>query len=113
MSNVIQPIIEPIQITNADATYFTAQVPTQVLKLTVCNPVGNAAAWISVNWIPSSGAVGATNLVLSQRYIQPGESWDVAPMIGQVLAVGDKISMKASAGATINAFGSGVAVSGS
>ena len=112
MSNVLQSIIEPQQLTNADATYFTAAVPTQILKATVCNP--NAAAyWINVNWIPSGGSVGATNLVVYQRYIQSSETWDIWPLIGHVLAIGDKLSMKASTTTVLNVMASGIAVSGS
>jgi hypothetical protein len=112
VSTVIQPIVEPVQLTNADATYFTALVPTQITNLVVCNPTAGAA-WINVNWIPSGGSVGAANLVVYERYVQPGETWKIGPMIGQVLAVGDKLSMKASAGTTLNVMGSGIAVSGS
>ena len=111
MAVILQPIIEPQQITNADATYFTATVPTQVLKATVANPTATAQ-WISLNWIPSGGGVGAANLVVYQRYIQPSETWDILPIIGHVLAVGDKLSAKCSANTALNLMASGVLVSG-
>ena len=113
MSNVIQSIIEPQQLTNADATYFTALVPTQILKATLCNSNTSTAYWVNVNWIPSGGSVVAANLVVNTRYLQPSETWDIWPLIGHVLNIGDKISMKASTGAEINVMASGVAVSGS
>ena len=106
----IQPLIEVVPLTNATATYFTAQVPTRIDKMTVANPTGGAAT-VSIYWVPQSGTAGDSNVLVKTRPVQSLESWDVWPFIGQVLAVGDTIQAVASAGATINLAASGTTVS--
>lgn len=111
MSVVIKPLFEPVQLTNANVTYYTAPVPTRVDKMTLTNPTAGAAT-ATIYWVPSGGAAADGNAMVKSRSIQSLESWDVWPFIGHVLAVGDLIVAVASAGATINFFASGTAVSG-
>lgn len=106
----IQPLIEVLPLTNAVATYFTAQVPTRIDKMTVANPTAGAAT-VTIHWVPNGGSAADNNALVKTRSVQSLESWDVWPFIGQVLAVGDTIQAVASAGATINLAASGTTVS--
>lgn len=111
MSVVLKPLFESTVLTTADATYFTAPVPTQVTKATVTNPTGGAAT-ITINLVPSGGAVATGNVLVSARSVQAGETWDITPLVGVILATGDIISAKASANTTLNFAASGVQISG-
>jgi hypothetical protein len=111
VSIVIQPLWEPVQLTNAAVAYYTAGAPTQINKLTVANP--NAAAFnCSIFWVPSGGAPGAGNAIATARIIQPLETWDVWGLVGHVLNTGDMIQALANTGGKLNFFGSGTVDSG-
>lgn len=110
MAVVVKPLFEVVQLTNGAVAYYTATVPTRIDKMTVHNPTGSAAT-VTVYWVPSGGAAGATNALVTTRPVQSLESWDVFPFMGQVLATGDNISAVASAGATINFSASGTLIS--
>lgn len=109
MSWKIQPIIAAgTQLTNAQATYFTATVRTRIEAFNLTNTSDATPYTVNVNWVPSGGAAGAANLVVNDRILLPGESWSVYPLIGQTLAIGDFISMIASTTLVVNAQASGL-----
>lgn len=112
MSAVIQPLFEPTQLTASAATYFTAQAPTRIDKMTVANPDTAVGYNVTIYWVPAGGGAGVANAIVSTRRLQPGETWDVFPFIGHVLGVGDLIDAVASTAAKINFFASGTVVSG-
>jgi hypothetical protein len=112
MSVIITPLFEPTQLTGAAATYFTAQVATQISKMTVSNPSSTTSYTCTIYWVPSGGTAGPANAIVTTRAIQPLETWDVWPFIGHVLAAGDFISAFASTAAKLNFFASGTTVSG-
>lgn len=103
------PLFEPLQLAAAASPLFTAIAPTRVDKLTVTN-TDAAARTVSFYWVPGGGTFGAANLLVSARPLQVGESWDVQPFMGHVLAVGDQLFGLASAAGVVNVFGSGVQV---
>lgn len=109
MAVTILPLIEPVQVAAADTIYYTAQVPTRIDKMTVTNPTATPR-WITVNWVPSAGASSASNTMVFQRFVNAGESWDIAPMIGHTLAVGDTIHATASAATALVLSASGTQV---
>lgn len=107
----IQPLFEPTQLTNADATYYTAAVQTRIDKMTVFNPTA-AVHNVTIHWVPAGGAPTDANIIGGKaRPLQPGENFDVWGFIGHVMGVGDFISAKADAGAALNFFASGTLVS--
>lgn len=112
MAVTITPLFEPVQIANAATVYFTAQVPTQIQKLTVANPSNTTAYSVTLYWVPNAGAAGVTNAIQTTRFIQALETWDAWPFIGHVLNPGDAIAALASVAAKLNFFGSGTQVSG-
>lgn len=111
MSVILQPLWEPVQLTNAAVNYYTAGAFTLVGKCTVSNPTAGAAA-VTIYWVPSGQSAAADNAIVTARIVQPKESFDVWPLIGHVLNVGDMIAALASVGGVLNFFGSGTTDSG-
>lgn len=111
MSVVITPIIEPVQLTGSAAAYYTAGVATRIDKMVVVNP-GNAAATVTIYWVPRTASAGVANMVVSARPINTNEAWDVYPLIGETLAAGDAIWAFASTTLVLNFMASGTQVSG-
>lgn len=112
MSVTIQPLFEPVQLAAAATNYFVAGSPTRIDKMTVANPDSANSYTVTIYWVPQSGAAGVANAIVTTRRLQPLETWDVYPMIGQVLNVGDAISALASTAAKVNFFASGTVFSG-
>lgn len=103
------PLFEPLQLATAASPLFTATAPTRIDKLTVTN-TDSTARTVSFYWVVAGGAFGTSNLVVTARPVQVGESWDVQPFMGHVLDAGDQIFGMASAAAVVNVFGSGIQV---
>lgn len=111
MANIIQPLFEPVQLTNAAVAYYTAAARTRIDKLTIHNPSATVTYNATIYWVPAAGAPGITNAIETLRPVLPHESWDVFSVIGQTLGVGDALYMLASTSAVLNAFASGLVMS--
>lgn len=103
------PLFEPLQLAAAASPLFTAIAPTRIDKLTVAN-TDSVQRMVSFYWAASGGGFGAANQIVIARPVQVGESWDVQPLMGQVLNPGDQLFGSASVGAVVNCFGSGLQV---
>lgn len=110
MSVQISTLIEAVQIASAPTVYFTAAAPTRVDKVTVTNVTADARQ-VSLFMVPAGVAPLATNTIVLNRVLQPGESWDVQPLMGQVLTRGDQIAASCDSAAAVNLFASGTVVS--
>ncbi len=112
MTVVAQTLIEPILLTTADVTLYTAPANTRVIidKFTAANTTAGAIT-ITVNLVASGGAASATNTLISARSVSAGAT-DLCPeIVGHILNPGDFISAKASANTSIGLRASGRAVS--
>lgn len=107
MSVIILPIIEPVQIANVATLYFTATLRTTIDKLNVSNPDAATPYSVTLYWVPAGGAPTSANIIQPVRALQPLESWDAWPLIGQTLGVGDMIYALASTAAKLNLSASG------
>ncbi len=90
----------------AQTTQYTASNCTAIIdKATVTNTsAGNLT--FSVNLVTSGGSPSASNLIIDDRAIAPGETYTCPALIGQVLANGGFISTIASAaGLTLRVSG--------
>jgi hypothetical protein len=110
VSTQVQRLTGPVQIAAAATSYYTAESQTRLDKVTVSNPAGNAAAQVTL--FVGNAAVAATE-VQPARNVQPGEAFDVWPLEGHVLNIGDQLWALASAATTLNLLVSGTLVSGS
>lgn len=111
MAFIIQPLFEPVRLTNVAAVYFTATARTQIQKLTISNPSATTGYTATVYWVPSGGAAGITNAIETTRTVLPLEAWDVFSLIGHTLGIGDAIEALASTTLVLNFFGSGLVMS--
>lgn len=109
---VARAIIEPIQLTAADVTLYTAPANTRTIidKFTATNETA-VAATLTVNLVQAAGSVSATNTIIAVQSI-PALSVYLCPEItGHVLNPGDYISAKASVITALSVRSSGREVS--
>lgn len=104
MPPIFDVLIDGKTAENAQTTQYTSPVSTStktiVDKFTARNYSG-AAATLSINVVPSGGAVGSANLVVSYT-LAAGETYIFPEMVGQYLEPGDFISTLASAAGAIS-----------
>lgn len=87
------------------AQYSANNCRTLITKMTATN-TGASNQTFSVNLVPASGSVSASNRVLSSRPIAPGETYLCPEVVGQVLEDGGFIStLSSSTDITISATG--------
>lgn len=106
----LQALIQSQVLTNALVSYFTSEGRTRIDALTLYNGIGNAAELVTIEWVPSGGAVGAANITTTHNML-PGETFNAFGLIGQTLMPGDKIYAKGAAGSLVNIFASGTVTS--
>jgi hypothetical protein len=86
-------LMEGTQVSNAQTTQYTCAASTKIIidKFTATNTTG-AAATLSVNLVPTAGAAGSSNLILSAKSLAASECYTCPELVGQVLSAGDFIS---------------------
>ena len=102
MSITAKTLISAHFALSTDNPEYTVPASTKTIidKFTFTNTDASART-VSVNIIPSGGAVGASNLILSAVSIAAGAVFDSAEMRNQILSTGDVISVKASAAGVV------------
>lgn len=91
---------------NAQTTQYTsAALRTIVDKFTATNVTASAATF-ALNLVPSGGAAGSSNLLIS-RTIQPGETYLCPEVVGHILDAGDFLSTLAGTASAIAIAASG------
>jgi len=112
MAVIPKAIIQAQQLTNANATYYTAtNIRTLIDKVTLCNTTAGAVT-ATIDIVDSGGAAGVTERVISARSIAAGETYTCPEMVGHILNPGDSIQGLAGATASITIRASGREVSG-
>lgn len=93
MTVTAKVLIDPLQVTNAQVTQYTAPVNTRTIidKFTATN-TSAAAATLTVNLVKLAGAAGAANTVVSAKTVSPGECYTFPEIVGHILNPGDFIS---------------------
>jgi hypothetical protein len=101
MAVTAKPLIPAKEMEAAQTTQYTAVNCTAIIdKATVTNTSANNATF-SVNLVTSGGSAGASNLIVDERAIAPGETYTCPELVGQVLASGSFISTLASAASAL------------
>lgn len=105
-------LFSPLQIAAGETTQYTTPAATHTIldKFTGTNTTAGAVT-ITVKLVPSGGAAGVSNVIVSTKSIAPGECYTFPELVGHVLNPGDFISTLASAGAAITVRASGREVS--
>lgn len=112
MTVIARALLEAKQAENAQTTQYTTPALTRTIidKMTATNTTAGAVS-LSVNLVASSGAAGASNLIVSAQSIPAGQCYLLPEVVGHVLNPGDFISTLASAATSITIRISGREVS--
>jgi len=106
-------LIDGTQLTDAVTLYYEAPVKTKTLikKIVLVN---NHAAAVTVNlYLPViATAAGAPNMILKEKTIPSGRSYEVTEAENQVLEAGGSIQAIASDGGAVSIVASGVEIVG-
>ena len=95
-------LLESTQLAAAQTTLYTAAGLRAILDKISATNVSGAAATITVNLVPSAGSAAATNVIVSAKSLQAGESYGFPELVGHVLNQGGFVSVLAGTGAAIN-----------
>lgn len=107
MATVVKNIIPRKQAENVQTGQYTATgVKCVIDKFTATNTTGSTAT-LSVNLVANGQAASASNLVVQNKAILPGQCYTFPELVGQCLEPGGFISTLASSSAalTISATG--------
>ena len=112
MSVIAKALFNPLQITAAEVTQYTAPAATRTIidKFTGTNTTASAAT-VTVKLVPSGGAAGVGNTIVSAKALAAGEAYTFPELVGHVLNPGDFISTLAGTAAAITVRASGREVS--
>ena len=89
-------LVESKYVENIQTNQYIANgVKTTILAVTLNNS-SSSGAFVSVNIVPSAGTAGASNQLVSSRYLAQGETYSCPEIVGQVLSPGAAISAVAS-----------------
>jgi hypothetical protein len=106
MTTITAVLIQAQDAPIAQTTKYTSTgVQTIIDKFTATNTTAGPLT-IAVNLVPAAGAAGSGNLIRPAKTLLAGEVYRFPELVGQLLAVGDFISIIASAtGVTVKANG--------
>lgn len=103
------PLIQSEYAPAIQTSRYTADAITIIDSFTIINNSGAPVAY-SCNLVPSGGAEGADNKLVSKTLLV-GESYSCPEMTGQTMAEGDYISTLAGLASTITQRASGRKIS--
>ncbi len=110
MTVQVKSLFDPKFAENAQTTQYTSTaLRTIVDKFTVSNVTGIAATF-ALNIVPSGGAAGTSNLLIS-RTIQPSETYLCPEVVGHILDASDFLSTIAGTASALAIAASGRTVS--
>ena len=98
MTVTAKVLVAPLQMQATQTTQYTAPASTKTIidKVTVTN-TDTVNRTFSVNLVTSGGSAGNANLIVDDRAVVPGETYNCPELVGQVLEPGSFISTIASA----------------
>lgn len=112
MAVTAKVLIAPNQAPAANTTQYTATgVRTIIDKFTGTNTTAGAAT-LTVFLVPSAGAAGAANTIISARSLAANECYTFPEMVGHVLNSGDFIVTASGTANAITVRASGREVTG-
>lgn len=100
MTVTVKCLVEGKQAENAQTTQYTSTAMKTIIdKATVTNTTGGGVTF-AVNLVPSAGAAGAGNLIVSKT-IAANSTYTLPEIVGQYLDAGDFISTVAGAATSL------------
>lgn len=94
--------VEATQLTGTQTTLYTATGLRAILDKITATNVSASAATVTVNLVPSAGSASATNVIVSAKSLQAGESYGFPELVGHVLNQGGFVSVLAGTASAIN-----------
>jgi len=92
MTLIVKRMVAGSQLTAAAATYYTSPAVTKAtIKSAALVNTTAGAVLCTVYLVPSGGAAGATNTVISGKSLAAGETYTCPEIINQVLEAGGMI----------------------
>ena len=107
MTVTVKNIIPRKQAEGTQTGQYTAvNCKTIIDKFTVTNTAAGNVTF-SVNLVASGGSAGNSNLVLKEKSVAPGQTYNCPELVGQTLESGGFISTLASAATSLTISASG------
>lgn len=102
MAVTVKNII-PAKIAEAALTtqYTASGCKTIIDKFTVVN-IGTTNQSITIHLVPKDGSATGSNIVVDERFVAPGQTWDAREAVGHVLEDGGQIATIASTGVDLS-----------
>lgn len=96
------------QLTASAAAYYTTPANT-ITTISACSLTNSTATarTATMHLVPNGGTASAANMILSARTIAPGETYNVAPAIGQTIPAGASIQALSDVAAAVTLVASG------
>jgi len=108
MAITAKALVSAKQAEASETTQYTTPAGARAIvdKFTGTNTSGTAAT-LTARIVPSAGAAGAANTIVSSKSLAAGECYTFPELVGQVLNPGDFISTIAGTAAAITIRASG------
>ena len=108
MAITAKALFNPLQAAATEVSQYVTPAATRTIidKFTGTNTTG-AGATLTVRLVPSGGAAGVTNTIVSAKNLAVGETYTFPEVVGHVLNPGDFISTIAGTAAAITIRASG------
>lgn len=101
MTVTVKKLVSSQQLTNANATYYTATNCKAIIdKCTLVNTTAGAIT-VTLDVVDSAGTAGVTERLLSAKSIAAGEAYTCPEIVGHMLESGDTLQGLASASTSI------------
>jgi len=95
-------LLESTQLAAAQTTLYTANGLRTILDKVTATNVSGSAATVTVNLVPVAGSAAGSNVIVSAKSLQAGESYGFPELVGHVLNQGGFVSVIAGTAAAIN-----------
>lgn len=104
-------LFTPAQLTTSLATYYTAPTSTKtVIKKATLTNNNTSPETASIYLVETGGTAGATNIILKDKAIGPGETYEIYEMEGHIMNAGDFVRGIASSASQVTFHLSGVEI---
>jgi hypothetical protein len=110
MTTIAKVFIESKLLEGTQTTQYTTDgVKSRIDKFTVTNQAATSKV-LNVNLVPSGGSAGSSNLIIKNKTILPGQTYECPELVGQLLEAGGFISTLATDGTSLTCRANGIII---
>lgn len=102
MTVTVKCLVESTQLGNTQTTLYTANGLRTILDKVSATNVSGSVVTVTVNLVPASSSAGGTNVIVSAKSLQAGESYGFPELVGHILNAGGFVSVLAGTAGAIN-----------